>query len=211
MNTAQGVVRKIFSKAAGRGTVYDFQLVDDKTYYKLNFEAPKFEEGDEVRFNWEENKWGANVLVETIKMKKGNGPVASKSGGGKKGGGSRDDYWAEKDRYDKEVRQPVICYQSALNSAIDVVKIAQAMDALPINKNLKKADVMPTIMAVVREVRDEIFEDTMNLVRRAESGEALIPSEPADETAPAPEAQVPEAAPDAGFSDLDEDLDDDWS
>lgn len=69
---------------------------------------------------------------------------------------SRDGYWKERDRYDKEVRQPMIAYQSARKDAVQIVTAALAADILALGQ--KKADKLDLLLGYVDEVTTSLNE-----------------------------------------------------
>jgi len=85
---AQGVVKTLTQKPAGRGTVYNFCL-EDGVWYGHGFKAPKFKQGDYIKFPWEANgDWkncdGDNVEVLDAPAKDpmpvSTAPIAAKKG-----------------------------------------------------------------------------------------------------------------------------------
>jgi hypothetical protein len=67
------------------------------------------------------------------------------------GGNTRDDYWRNKEVYDKEVTQPRISYAAAQKSAVAVVTAALANDVIGFG-SAKKADKMEMLLGYVDEV-----------------------------------------------------------
>ncbi|WP_373088748.1 hypothetical protein [Zhongshania sp.] len=213
---AQGVVEKINSKPVGKKGSLIYSFVIQGTWYRTGFDAPPFSEGDEVRFQYEETQYGKEVVMTTIQSRKGSGKPPAQSGGsaksyggGKKsygggGGGSKDAYWEEKDRYDKEVRQPIIMYQAATQVAKDLVIAALNNNILP-TAGSKKDDKYASFMGIVGEVRDELFLDYLGALKRAEAGEAIVVSDVPQETeAPIEKAETPpveESAPEPSTDD----------
>ena len=84
---------------------------------------------------------------EPARGKSGGGGYRQGGGGGFKGGGgqsARDKYFEDKDKYDKEVREPKIHYQSAIKAAHDTVNLLLTHSALPLGsgKAEKKEEII---------------------------------------------------------------------
>jgi hypothetical protein len=159
--TMIGVVQFVNSKPAGKGTVYSFKLNDE--WYNLGFNGnkkPNFNKGDKVKFNWELGKYGKDV-TGAVQVSKSDGTDPAPSSGGSKptynaGGGQKDTYWADKEKYDKQVTAPLIHFQNATTNAVQIVIAALNKDILPVPAGKKKADQFEHLMEIVAQVRDEI-------------------------------------------------------
>lgn len=198
MAQAQGIVSKIFDKVVGNGkTIYSFRLEDDKNYYRTGFDKPNFRAGNEVKFEYNETKYGKEVVMASVRAREGQAPTdytgakvePNKGSYQKKSGNARDQYWEEKDRYDKEVRQPLISYQAATNVAKDLVIAALNGGILPVTG--KKADKYENFMAMVKEVRDEVYADYHTAAARLEAGKPIVETSEEAPTATIEEEQTP--------------------
>ena len=114
---------------------------------------------------------------------------APQSGGG--GAGSRDDYWAKKEAYDKEHTQPRIVYQNARSHALAFLEILAGNDGLPITAatgKANKAKRYDELKDILDKLTVEFFNDTSTLrltesiadagLERAETPVALPSAEP---------------------------------
>jgi len=159
----QGTVDRVYDKAWQDKTLYSFKLVGDSQYYRVGTRQPNFSNGDNVTFQVEWKGNNANVDFKSIKVG-GSAPAPSQSssgGGGGKSAGSRDDYWAKKEAYDKEVTQPRITYASAQHDATAIVCAALAHDAIGFG-NAKKSDRLEIIVGYVKETTALLVTDMMN-------------------------------------------------
>lgn len=147
MNTAEGVVQKLFSKkGSGKGgkewVKYSFTFQnDDKTWYNMGFNAnPKFREGDKIAFKYTEDpKWGNQVDVDDIRIvEKGNGVAPGGTSYTTGGVG------------DSLQRQKSIVFQSVLKCAVPfaVAAAEQGLVKLP----TKKQDQLDAFEAYVLEL-----------------------------------------------------------
>lgn len=205
---AQGIAKKIFSKTVKGGKViHSFVLYDDDNFYSTSFDKPSFNEGDEVRFEYEEDKYGNKVNMASIKSRvAAEKPVVTKGAPAKSVGG-RDSYWEEKDRYDKEVKQSLISYQAATNVAKDLAIAALNAGILP-TAGSKKADKFESFMDIVREIREDVYSDYYNAAVKLEAGDVLVVQEPQESAEPAIEAADVPAVEEA--ADKQETETDDW-
>jgi hypothetical protein len=158
-------------------------------YFQFGFERPPFKEGDYVQFQATDKDANAmSVDPNTVRVSKnpparpqaqqsgGNGGGQRRGGGG--GASARDKYWEDKDRYDKEEREPRIRYQAARRDAIDLVTVLSANDGLPIPKAQGKANVakrFEEIMLIVEKLTAQFYHDTetLRVLERVADGGAV--------------------------------------
>jgi hypothetical protein len=158
MSTVIGVVKALSSKAAGKGTVYSMNV--NETWFQIGWDKPSFSKGDKVKFDYEETQYG-NKVKGKVQVSKSDGTDPAPSSGGSKtaynaDGGQKDTYWADKEKYDKQVTAPLIHFQNATTNAVQIVIAALNKDILPVPAGKKKADQFEHLMEIVAQVRDEI-------------------------------------------------------
>lgn len=183
MGHASGQVYKIFentiggtSRFAGQ-TSYKIKLDGQEPYYGCFINRPSCNAGDVVEFDYTTNDKGFhNVDLKTLKVT-GGGSAPAPAGGGTAqvsapAGNSRDNYWAEKDRYDKEIRQPLICYQSAHKDAVTIACAALAADIIPLGQ--KKAGKLDVFKELVNKLTDEIYLKYDMANKNLEAGKPIV-------------------------------------
>lgn len=133
--TTTGTVTTVYSKKVGNrgGKTHSFILNDDGVWFNCGFDDPKLKEGDEITFEWCEDEYAPGkvsnkVDIDTIVI----GTPAPKDNpkktpAGKKGASSRDDYWNQKAEDDR-VRQNIISFQAAFNTATSIVNTVVSQD-----------------------------------------------------------------------------------
>jgi hypothetical protein len=209
-NTIIGVVQFINSKAAGKGTVYSMKVND--VWYQIGWEKPAFQKGDKVKFDYDETQYGNKVKgnVQVSKQEGGGGSSGQTSGQTKPayngGGAQKDTYWADKEKYDKQVTAPLIHFQNATTNAVQIVIAALNKDILPVPAGKKKADQFDHLMEIVAQVRDEINQSYVDKMAELQ-GVKPSPVKEALKVDPAQEAS--EEAPDQGVTRAD-DNEEDW-
>jgi hypothetical protein len=157
-NTVIGVVKAMSEKAAGKGRVYSMNV--NETWFQIGWDKPSFSKGDKVKFDYEETQYG-NKVKGKVQVSKSDGTDPAPSSSGSKpaynaGGGQKDTYWADKEKYDKQVTAPLIHFQNATTNAVQIVIAALNKDILPVPAGKKKADQFEHLMEIVAQVRDEI-------------------------------------------------------
>lgn len=70
---------------------------------------------------------------------------------------SKDDYWAQKDAYEKKVRTPMIEYAHVQNCATQLVTTAAQVDALAFG-NMTKGARLDFMVKCVEEVAGQLLE-----------------------------------------------------
>lgn len=147
--------------------LHSFRLEDNNQWFRTGQKDPSLTAGDGIKFV---TTRGQNVDVGSIEQldpSKVTKPKPAASAGSSQGDGgarrasptasmTRNSYWEEKDRYDKEVRQPMIAFQSARRDAVDVVTAALAADILSLGQ--KKADKLDLLIGYIDEVTDSMLE-----------------------------------------------------
>lgn len=154
MNTT-GQVKRILSKPAGKGTAYNFVVVENgqDVWYGHGFAPPKFQEGDTVSFEWTQNGNFKNVLPRTVRVVAGEpasspAPQQSQSAPPARGGFGNN--------------QLAIQYQASRNSAIAVVEAAIRSDSLPLPA--KKGDRYDALLALVDDLTNQFHIKTDKVV-----------------------------------------------
>lgn len=167
----QGVVSRVTSKDWQGTALYSFQLENDGRWFRTGRTPPTFVNGVNIAFDVVTDPRGNNnVDIHTVQQVAGGAaqavpvsavtqvsglpslPVAQ--------GVSKDQYWNEKDRYDKEIRQPAIEYQAARNAAIALVSAMLVHEALPgITKTANAAKRAEVIEATVDQYTEKFFSE----------------------------------------------------
>lgn len=156
----------------GMVTLYSFRIEGDDTYYRTGQTNPEVAKGQFVKFTANDQ----NVDMSSIQR----GDVKQEAPATKAQGnvGNRNDYWVEKDRYDKEVVQPRIAYCAARRDAIAITK---ALFEGGILKPATKANErVPGFLAVVAQVTDDLLTHQIEVLEGG-GATAAQPEEPTDE------------------------------
>ena len=186
--------------------IYSFKVDGDERWFGTGFEVPTFNKGDMVKFTFTDGKYGPQVEMKDVQTKAGAAPAVSQgTSAASAGGGSRDDYWAKKEAYDRDVTAKMIHYQASTNVAKDLVIAALTNGILPTPGKNKDAK-WENYLAMVWHVRDEVYSQYDNALSALRDGESLVRT--AQEQAPqeAPSVGPAEAPDDAPFVD-----DDPWT
>lgn len=164
-DTRKGVVGYVSPGKEFRGsTLYSFKLDGDDTWYGCGESKPGFSAGDMVMFDCNTMNGRTTVMMESIKMKKGEAPVAAPKPAGKAWGGkkdpAKDQYWTDREAKD-DARQKAITYQAARKDALTFLEMAVQAEGvkLPAASN-KKYDAL---MAMVDELTLKFYHDTQNM------------------------------------------------
>ncbi len=184
MYQGNGVVSQVsakpFTDKWGKNiTLYSFQIQGDNGWYRTGTNAPQCNQGDQVQFVFEQQGNNRKVDNNSIQvtgsgggapqqappqMQQGNQPMQAPQAvpqaapapqQARGGANTRDDYWKNKEEYDKGVTQPRIAYAAAQKSAVAIVTAALANDVLGFG-NAKKADKMTMLMEYVEQVTCEL-------------------------------------------------------
>ena len=120
MSEAAGLVAAVSSKALDSGTYYSFCI--DDIWYRTGRDPVPFEKGNTVKFLFEENKYGKQVDLATLKVKEGK--TVTRGGGSsnerKSDYQQKEEYWKNKDIRDIET-QKSIRMAGSINTAIAMV------------------------------------------------------------------------------------------
>jgi hypothetical protein len=160
----QGTVKDVSSFDYQGTLLYSFTLQGDNTYYRTGRDAPSFQSGANVSFDATMGKkpGSQDVKIHTVQMLEGapSPSVAQVAPQATPQGMSRAEYWDEKDRYDKAVRQPAIEFQAARNAAISIVTALVANESMPgITKTATPAKRAEVFEAAVAHYTEQFFED----------------------------------------------------
>lgn len=143
----KGLVYKVFSRQAGRGTAYSIKLDGDETYYGCGFKNPGNLDGKYVSFEAGKNAkgyWDANLATLTVldsAPQVANKSVASATAGGK------DDYWRRKEERDlvNDVQRHI---GASANTAIAFVDLLLKTDSVAVpTKKADRADIIFDLVA----------------------------------------------------------------
>lgn len=148
MPKVTGTVDRVSSKKLASGVYYSF-CVDDE-WYRTNRTRPPFEEGYQVQFVFNEDKYGKQVDMDSIKFKEGEAPPKGSGGKSSGGGISRDQYWSNKEVRDIDT-QVRITYQSATNTALAFVTAALDKGVIDLPKSKKAADRLALFRELVND------------------------------------------------------------
>jgi len=125
----KGIVYKIFSRPAGRGTAYSIKLDGNDTYYSAGFKDPGLGAGDSVQFEAAQNEkgyWQADI--KSLRKVDPEPQVANKSVAGVAG---KDDYWSRKEQRDL-ANDNARNVGASTNTAIAFVELLLKSDAIKI-------------------------------------------------------------------------------
>ena len=140
MANVKGLVERISKNDAG---FYSVKLGGE--YFGAGKYAPKFNEGDEVSFEYTENGKYKNLSFGTVKVLEEAAKVAQAGGGTTNMSKGTD--WDMKDKR--------ITFLACRKDAIELIKIAASQDALTLPT--KKADKLESIMKLVDVMADELY------------------------------------------------------
>lgn len=142
-NKATGTVDKIFvntkTRAGKRLLSPTYVLIVDDVKYQCGFDDPGVDEGDNIELEYDKSKYGNEVVAGSVKK------VNNTSGGGSVQMGDK---------------QAVISWQAARNSAIEMVKLANEVGALPLST--KKAEQYDQLLEYTHELTQRYFTESMN-------------------------------------------------
>lgn len=136
----------------GPVTLYSFRIEGDDTYWRTGRDDPQLQKGQFAKFTAE----GQNVDVTSIER----GDIKVETAAPKKSGGgsasSRNEYWENKDKHDKEVVQPRIMYCAARRDAITIATAALNADALKLGS--KAATKVDNFVGAVVKLTAELLD-----------------------------------------------------
>lgn len=181
-----GKVSRIFANDwNGRnGTIklYSFKVEGNDKFYRLGEQEPQFRETDYVEFDADDKGKVSNLVVSKDKAASGEGTApagravgassgrtAGRGGSFQKaaGGGSREDYWQDKEQRDiareqrqHEIVEPRITYCSARSDAVQIVKAALEHDLLAFG-NANKSAKLGLLLGYVDQVTQKFAQDAM--------------------------------------------------
>ncbi|MDE2097336.1 MAG: hypothetical protein KGL39_08845 [Patescibacteria group bacterium] len=141
----KGVVARIFEKEFANGMAYSFTLRGDRTFYRSGNKKPTFSEGDSIQFDVEMK--GANAYAKGVSQWKSEDVVQGRTAAAVAIPRTADDFWRRKETRDIET-QKRIELQSCRNSAIELVKLLQSLEAVKLPA--KQADKVPVVEELVK-------------------------------------------------------------
>lgn len=147
-STFKGVVSKLYEKdwtdrdSGDEIVLHSFQIESSRRYFRTGTRKPTFNEGESISFVADDKSGNVDlksvkqIEAETVQAPK---PQAVSGGSSATAGGatSRDAYWANKEKYDLEVRAPTIAYSAAQKNATAIVAAALGADALSFGSTAK--------------------------------------------------------------------------
>jgi len=149
MQEVTGLITKINKKTktnAGafmKSPAYSMML-DDSTWYNMGFDAPTFNEGDVVTFPYTESQYGREGKTNAVRVQ----------AGGADAGAQTASPAVQKATQSADARQESIVFQSSLKVATDIIGLALIHDCLALPS--KKADRLPMVVSMIREVARDI-------------------------------------------------------
>lgn len=164
----KGVVQKIHKQK-----MYGV-LMDDEQWYGHGSDQPKFNEGDLIEFEYDENQKGTrvykNIIPKSVQViSASNGDKGVESGGSSRQSGSapkqgktmtKDNYWENKAAEDIKT-QKAIRYQASRNSAIEVVDLLLKNECVSLgNAKQKKAGIVEEL---VEHYTNEYYNKTLEV------------------------------------------------
>lgn len=131
---------------------YSMKIGDTK--YGLGKSRPQFAVGDTVEFDY----YLKDGKYATVKgpVSKAEGAPAPKPPQGS-AGGSRDGYWADKDKYDREVKEPRIAFYAAYERAVLFTELAIKSGAFPALEKAKAADKLGLLESFIEDKTSELI------------------------------------------------------
>jgi hypothetical protein len=168
--------------------LHSFKLQGDNRWFRCGTRQLPASVGDAIQFSYDVEK--NNVEVESVRPVPreavAKGPdVAAAAGRARTAGGSKDAYWTDKEardiereRYNREVVQPRIEFQSARRDAVSLLPVLLANEAVPgITAKTAPNKKLAAIMACLAEVTADL------LAMSAAEGVVATEAAPADEEA----------------------------
>ena len=151
MSQVEGTVTAVLDTDWKDKTLYSIRLGGDDTYYGTGETKPPVKEGDLVKFTTYRKGKRTSVEMDSIEvLKKGNGKASKK--------GSSDKDWDEQERYNRK-NQRLISYQSARNSALQLLTLASTLGVFP-KLPAKKEEGFTALESIVDEVTDKFLDDS---------------------------------------------------
>jgi hypothetical protein len=151
MSTIKGVVYKVFTRPAGRGTAYSIKLDGDAVYYGTGFKAPPVTAGQYISFEASKNARGHwDAEMDTIKILPNEVQVQTTGSGMSI---TKDDYWKRKE--DRDLLNDKLRNVGArTNTAIAFVELLIKADAVKLPA--KQSDREEVIAGLVKHYTDTI-------------------------------------------------------
>jgi len=154
MTQQTGRVGWVGSKKLSGRMYYSFNLIGVKDmFFRTGTVDTGLVKGDQVSFEYSEDNYGLQVDVKTVV--KDSAPSATQNAPPVAGVATKDNYWEKKGQDDK-IRQHIISYQAATNTAIKVVETAIQLDILPKPTGSKIADKFDSLVALIEQVADDL-------------------------------------------------------
>lgn len=157
---------------------------DERIFYGTDFDEPvgpdgrRIEPGDLVQFTANASDYGMKCDLSTLKIKRGVAPPPEKpkynkgaGGKGKVDWAAKDNYWKQKEAYDKKVAGPLLNYKFSLATAKDLILEMHKQELLPAVKT--KKDAYDLVKAEILKAGEEIFEIVQEKGYFLEHGESV--------------------------------------
>lgn len=147
-------------------TLFSAQISGFDKFLNFGFKDPGLSEGDVIEVDGDyHGDRGFNVQRHRVTGKEAV-PAPAARGQSAPSGGSRDDYWKQKEVYDKEHTQPRIQYQNARSHALQFLEILATQDGLPITAaagKANKAKRYEELKEILDKLTVEFYHDTNTL------------------------------------------------
>lgn len=152
-------------KILERNGRYSF-VDEDGEWYGLNKSRPRFEEGDTVQFEFSRNGKYKNVEGTVHVVSGGDAAPAAPKKARAADIMTKDDYWARKEANDVYTQRE-IRWQASRNAALEFLKVALSVDALPLTK--KGVDKEELLTEYLNVYTQQFYTDTFAMRERNEA------------------------------------------
>jgi hypothetical protein len=157
MPEVTGTVERVSSKQLASGLYYSF-LVNDE-WYRTNKTKPPFDAGYKVKFTFNEDKYGKQVDVDSVKFKEGEAPAGGTAGGAAT---NSKEYWANREANDLHTQRR-ISYQGAINTAVSIVDLMFDKGLIELPKSKKVDEKIELVHNLVLDEAKSLFTEFMLL------------------------------------------------
>jgi len=138
-------------------------LSDDDVWYGLGKKEPNFDKGATIQFEYSENGKYKNVEGRVNVISNAEAPTRRKATASDIM--TKDDYWRRKEENDI-FTQREIRWQASRNAALEFMKMAFSVDALPLSK--KGADKEELLNEYLNTYTQQFYTDTFAIRERSE-------------------------------------------
>lgn len=167
MSKATGQVAVVYGKDGKFGKMWSLKVEGDDTWYGCKSVKPDTKEGDQIEFNWSNNKRGyPDIDLDTLVVLEAGDDAPEKEAAGEssdKGGNT-----AGRKAYDR--KQAVIVYQNAGNRAIELISLAYKAEILDLPKKGTIADKYAALRLFVDMATNDFYYEAMDVYAGNEPG-----------------------------------------